>query len=43
MKAWGGGHEATYREEVSHLRMLKAKDHLAASGYAQLVSHESCV
>ncbi|CAN0090363.1 unnamed protein product [Ascophyllum nodosum] len=37
MKAWGGGHEATYREEVSHLRMLKAKDHLAASGYAQLV------
>lgn len=38
MKAWGGEHEARYRDEVKLLRMVTAKEHIGASEYAQLVS-----
>lgn len=38
MKAWGGEHEARYRDEVKLLRMVTAKEHVGASEYAQLVS-----
>lgn len=38
MKAYGGEHEARYRDEVTMLRMVTTKDHVAVSDYAQLVS-----
>ncbi|CAN0150170.1 unnamed protein product [Scytosiphon promiscuus] len=37
MRAWGGEHEARYKEEITLLKMVTAKEHAQASGYCQLV------
>lgn len=37
MRAWGGEHEARYKDEMTLLKMVTAKEHAQASGYCQLV------
>lgn len=38
MRAWGGEHEARYKDEMKLLKMVTAKEHAEASAFCQLVS-----
>lgn len=38
MRAWGGEHEARYKDEMALLRMVTTKEHAEGSAYCQLVS-----
>lgn len=38
MRAWGGEHEAQYKDEMKLLKMVTAKEHAEASAFCQLVS-----
>eukprot|EP00752_Nemacystus_decipiens_P003596 g3315.t1 len=37
MRAWGGEHEARYKDEMKLLKMVTAKEHAEASAFCQLV------
>ena len=43
MRAWGGEHEARYKDEMKLLKMVTAKEHAEASAFCQLVRMYVCM